>query len=113
MEVDCKICDGIGLVEVDDDYIGYKYKCSNCDGKGKFDVSVVDTHAQPMPSKNGLPFIKDLVMKDLIERAEIGRQRYGTYLQPHNGRDSLRDAYEESLDLPMYLRQKLYERDGK
>jgi len=33
-------------------------------------------------------------------------------LVPHNGRDALRDAYEEALDLCQYLRQALYERDG-
>lgn len=32
-------------------------------------------------------------------------------LQPHNGRDALRDAYEESLDLVCYLRQAIEERD--
>ena len=38
--------------------------------------------------------------------------RYGTALQPHNGRDALLDAYEEALDLAMYLKQAIVERDG-
>jgi hypothetical protein len=33
----------------------------------------------------------------------VGRQRYGTFLYPDNGRDSLVDAYQEALDLPVYL----------
>ena len=36
-----------------------------------------------------------------------------TSLQAFNGRDALRDAYEEALDLCQYLRQALYERDGR
>ena len=49
-------------------------------------------------------------MKD---RDIIGRMRYGTPLQPHNGRDALADAYQEALDLCAYLRQAIFERDGK
>lgn len=38
-------------------------------------------------------------------RAEMGRKRYGTYLKTNNGRNSLIDAYQEALDLCVYLRQ--------
>lgn len=72
-----------------------------------------DKDEQPNPVKNNKPFIKDLVLADLVKRSEIGKERYGTYLQPDNGRDALRDAYEEALDLPLYLRQLLFERDGQ
>jgi len=30
---------------------------------------------------------------------------------PFNGRDALKDAYEEALDLAMYLKQAMIERD--
>lgn len=66
---------------------------------------------QKLPKKNKKPFIKDLVAKDMKKRAETGKSRYGVYLQPDNGRDSLRDAYEEAMDLTVYLRQLIYERD--
>jgi hypothetical protein len=33
-------------------------------------------------------------------------------LQAFNGRDALRDAYEEALDLACYLRQAIAERDA-
>jgi hypothetical protein len=34
-----------------------------------------------------------------------------TPLQPHNGRDALADAYQEALDLVVYLRQEIAERE--
>jgi len=68
---------------------------------------------QSLPKKNDKPCIQDLVVTDLIARKEVGIQRYGTTLQPFNGRDALRDAYEEALDLCNYLRQIIYERDGR
>jgi hypothetical protein len=45
-------------------------------------------------------------------RKVVGLKRYGTLLQPFNGRDALRDAYEEALDLAQYLRQAIEERDA-
>lgn len=68
---------------------------------------------QQLPVVNDHPFIQDLVTVDIEARKQVGIQRYGTALQPHNGRDTLRDAYEEALDLAMYLRQAIYERDGE
>lgn len=52
----------------------------------------------------------DRTMADMRQRDDLGRTRYGTRLQPHNGRDALIDAYQESLDLAVYLRQKILER---
>lgn len=49
-------------------------------------------------------------MEDLAQRDAIGIRKYGTRLQAGNGRDALRDAYEEALDLAIYLRQVLQER---
>jgi hypothetical protein len=43
----------------------------------------------------------------------LGVRKYGTPLQAHNGRDGLMDAYQEALDLAVYLRQLIAERDGK
>lgn len=68
---------------------------------------------QPMPEQNGMPAVWDLVMNDIEERDAVGVQRYGTRLQPWNGRDALKDAYSEALDLAVYLRQAIYERDGE
>ncbi len=67
----------------------------------------------PAPVKNDRPAIWPLVIKEMENRDRIGRERYVVALQPHNGRDALLDAYEEALDLCAYLRQAIYERDGK
>lgn len=60
---------------------------------------------EPAPIKNEGKSIWDLVVKDMRERDEVGEARYGTRLQAHNGRNALVDAYQESLDLTVYLRQ--------
>jgi hypothetical protein len=52
----------------------------------------------------------DLVADDLRERKAFGLRKYGTTLTTHNGRDPLVDAYEEALDLCVYLRQAIEER---
>ena len=44
---------------------------------------------------------------------EFGARKYGVRHQANNGRDQLRDAYEEALDLVCYLRAAIYERDGE
>jgi hypothetical protein len=65
---------------------------------------------QPEPTGSGQP-ITELVIRDLHERSRVGTLRYGTPLRAHNGRDPLRDAYEEALDLCQYLRQAIEERE--
>jgi hypothetical protein len=64
---------------------------------------------QPAPRGDGTP-VWDLVISDMKERDALGRQRYGTPLRTHNGRDALVDAYQEILDLAVYVRQELEER---
>lgn len=64
---------------------------------------------QPQPTGNG-EVVYLSVVEDMRQRAELGRERYGTYLRTNNGRDALRDAYEEALDLCMYLKQMMMER---
>lgn len=66
---------------------------------------------QVLPTVNDQPFIQDLVIQDIEARKQIGIQRYGTALQAFNGRDPLQDAYEEAIDLCMYLKQLMIERD--
>jgi hypothetical protein len=65
---------------------------------------------QPAPIMNTSTPIWELVIADMHERDHVGRQRYGTPLQAHNGRDALLDAYQEALDLVVYLRQAIEER---
>lgn len=53
------------------------------------------------------------VKKDLDARNALGRQQYGRTMGPHDGRNSLRDAYEEALDLAMYLKKAIIEAGGE
>ncbi len=48
--------------------------------------------------------------KHLQQRADLGYQRYGTYLCVNNGRNALVDAYQEALDQIVYLRQYIHDR---
>jgi len=68
---------------------------------------------QQAPTPNNKPAIQDLVLQDMLARKMLGQQRYGTPLQPHNGRDMMQDLYEELLDACNYIRGAIYERDGK
>ena len=69
--------------------------------------------AQPPPVPKDQPAVWDLVMRDMKSRDQMGYNKYGTRLKPHNGRDALVDAYQEALDLCVYLRQAIFERDGR
>ncbi len=64
---------------------------------------------EPPPIGEGTP-IAPLVMADIEARVEAGRAKYGTLLRASNGRDALMDAYQEAIDLVMYLRQAIQER---
>ncbi|WP_157368065.1 hypothetical protein [Alloactinosynnema sp. L-07] len=67
---------------------------------------------QPLPVPNDRPSVQSLVRADLDAREKLGVSRYGTALQAHNGRDMLRDAYDEAMDLTTYLRGVIEERDN-
>lgn len=71
-----------------------------------------DTHSQPAPEQRGGQSVTDAVIADMLLRREQGTKKYGTELQANNGRDALVDAYQEALDLAMYLKQELLERDA-
>lgn len=92
---------------------------SGCNGNCDFLDRIFDAEcpihgndAQPVPDhQEGVPSVQDAVIADIESRKAVGLERYGTLLQPHNGRDALRDAYEEAIDLAMYLKQAILERD--
>lgn len=65
--------------------------------------------AQPNP-KSDRPDVWPLVIKDMADRDHLGKVKYGIPLRSHNGRDALVDAYQEVLDLSVYLRQEIEER---
>lgn len=66
------------------------------------------TAPQPAPTGQGTPILA-LVLADLRAKADRGELKYGTKLRAFNGRRALVDAYQEQLDLLMYLRQQLEE----
>lgn len=68
---------------------------------------------EPTPIKNQNPAVWDLVIKDIKDRDEFGQKKYGTRLQPFNGRDVLKDLYQELLDAVVYIRQLIYEQETK
>lgn len=75
------------------------------------DVMSVSNTYQPKPKKNQLKPIWELVIEDMKKRDEFGRKKHKTPLQPFNGRSALIDAYQEALDLVVYLRQAIEEKN--
>lgn len=51
-----------------------------------------------------------LVVKDMKQRNIDGTRKYGVPLRSQDGRISLIDAYQEALDLCVYLRKEIEER---
>lgn len=68
---------------------------------------------QPAPLHTDERPTVDCVVEDLETRKAMGIRKYGTPLQPDNGRDSLQDAYEEALDLCVYLKNEIRLRDKR
>lgn len=93
-------------------------KCSRCGHQAEqlslLPSLTIETEQPPPqpPADPSAPAVWDLVKFDMEARDATGLRRYGTRLRPGNGRDALKDAYEEALDLVVYLRQAIYERDG-
>jgi thymidylate synthase (FAD) len=68
----------------------------------------VATAQQPAPNGDGRD-VTELVLQDLRERSAAGTLKYGQPLRTHNGRNAMIDAYQEALDLTVYLRQRIGE----
>lgn len=65
---------------------------------------------QPPPERGLAKATWDLVIADMKERDLIGATKYGVRHQTDNGRDHLVDAYQEALDLCVYLRAEIERR---
>lgn len=65
---------------------------------------------QGLPQAGVGPKTWQLVIADMNERDEWGARKYGTRHQYDNGRDHLVDAYQEALDLAVYLRAEIEKR---
>jgi hypothetical protein len=75
-------------------------------------VSDSITWGEPAPTTNDEEYIQDLVIRDIESRKQHGIDKYGTALQPFNGRSADQDLYEELLDAVMYQKQKILEGSG-
>lgn len=73
-----------------------------------------DEHVMPQnPPIAGEEVVLKFVIEDLKKRALMGKRKYHRYLETFNGRNALIDAYQEALDLVMYLKQQLLEMEKK
>lgn len=76
------------------------------------DAGSRDVTPQPAPVRNQHPAVWDAVVEDIRARDAAGEKKYGVRLQPFNGREAVVDAYQEALDLAVYLKQAILERQG-
>ena len=67
-------------------------------------------NAKEPPPAAGKINVTDAVVADMKERSKIGTEKYGTPLMTHNGRKPLVDAYQEVLDMAVYIKQELLEK---
>jgi hypothetical protein len=49
------------------------------------------------------------VVIDMLKRDAFGAEKYGRHLTPHSGEDMLQHAYEEAVDLAVYLKTRILE----
>lgn len=64
---------------------------------------------QPLPAKGEIN-VQQALAKALLERMNYGISKYGSPLETFNGRDVLRDVWEELLDALTYMTQMRIER---
>lgn len=69
--------------------------------------NLTEEQQPPIPSKGDVWL---LVIKDMEDRRIHGIEKYGQPVHPYNSRNALIDAYQEVLDLAVYLRQAIEER---
>jgi len=74
-----------------------------------WDLVLKDMESAKLPPDSDQEKIHKLLLEDFKKRDIAGQLKYKTRLQPFNSRNSLQDAFEESLDKIVYLRQSLYE----
>lgn len=82
------------------------------DAPASWDMVLKDLDAIrfPHPEQDA---VKTLLIADIHLRDATGQKKYGVRLQPNNGRNSTKDAYEEALDAMVYLRTAIAEEFGR
>lgn len=111
--VDCLApeCEGVGpWIETTHDLSDPAAKCPHdADGCPGWEAKAIATTPEPPPAAGTGRPIWELVVEDMKARDEFGREKYGTALKAGDGRRSLVDAYQEALDLAVYLRKAIEE----
>lgn len=79
------------------------------DGPAIWDLVIADMKQPAWPRPWPDPTLHPLIIADMRERDLVGQVHYGVRLQAHNGRDALRDAYEELLDAAVFQKQAIVE----
>ena len=70
--------------------------------------NLIEEQSAPIPNESEP--IWQIVIREMQDRDNLGRKRYGTPLQAGNGRDMLVDLYQELLDAVVYVRGEIQER---
>lgn len=78
-----------------------------------WDLVVADFKGKNPPTITGKIIVQRTAVNDVIDdmvaRDAVGRERYGTPLTTHNGRDHVVDAYQELLDAAVYTKAAMLE----
>lgn len=76
------------------------------------DIEIFNTYSKLSGSLKKISWVLEKSPEDIINRRkQFGLEKYGTTLQPHNGRNNLEDALDEIVDALVYIRCELFERD--
>lgn len=84
------------------------------DGPSMHDLVIKDIMSRPVSwdlSYGRAAYLRQAVADDLLDRKQFGWSKYGVLLQARNGRDALRDLYDELMDAAVYARQRMAEGD--
>lgn len=85
--------------------VGNFMLCAECDAQQDIAlIPKVREGDQHLPQQNDEPDVQSMVIADIEERRQLGISRYGTALQPFNGRNTLKDLNDELMDAVIYTR---------
>ena len=99
-EIVCPACESTNVIK--------------CHGRDSFYCFSCERYfSTKIPSNKNQEVVLYHIIDDLHARSEMGKEKYGTKLKTHNGRNALMDAYQKALDLCMYLKQALLEQEEK
>jgi hypothetical protein len=84
-----------------------------CAQEGYAGYGVTAADLSKISNPDGRKNITDMVIADLRGREALGKAKYGKPLLPFDGRDTMRDLYEELLDAAHYIKKEMVERESR